>query len=214
MMRAATMRHRLRGLISLGVVWLTILSWGCGKPPVLVNKYLLEYPSPAVQGQPVPVAVTVERFAVAQTYNSTAMVYRPNPYKSETYNYNRWRVNPGYLVTDYLVRDLRNSSLFKAVFGPDSANKSRFVLEGGVAEIQEVDEPDGWKAVLALNVTLLDTSQSEITKRVVFQKDYRAVEPLLEQTPKGLAQGMSRAMEKLSERIITDTYQAARGAGK
>jgi cholesterol transport system auxiliary component len=214
MMRDATMAHWLRGLVSLGAVWLALLSWGCGKPPVMANKYLLEYPSPAVQGQPLPVAVTVARFAVAQTYNSTAMVYRPNPYQSETYNYNRWRVNPGYLVTDYLVRDFRNSRLFKAVFGPDSANKSRYVLEGGVAEIQEVDEADGWKAALALNVTLLDLSQPEITKRVVFQRDYRAAEPLLEQTPKSLAQGMSRAMEKLSARIITDTYQAVRGAGK
>jgi hypothetical protein len=37
-----------------------------------------------------------------------------------------------------------------------------------------------------------------------------------EKTPQGLAQGMSRAMEQLSARIINDTYEAAcnRNAGK
>jgi ABC-type uncharacterized transport system auxiliary subunit len=114
------------------------------------------------------------------------------------------------MVTDYLVRDLRNSGLFKAVFSSGSAGNSRFVLEGGVEEILEVDEPGNWKAALTLNATLLDVSQKEITKRVVFQRSYRAVEPLPEQTPNGLAQGMSRAMGTISAQIIADVYQAAK----
>jgi len=85
-----------------------------------------------------------------------------------------------------------------------------------VAEFQEVDAADGWKASLALTVTLLDTTQEELPRRVVFQKNYRVQEPLPEKTPQGLAQGMSRAMEQLSARIIQDTYEAARNrtAGK
>jgi ABC-type uncharacterized transport system auxiliary subunit len=194
-------------------VCLVLLFAGCGKPPVLVHKYLLEYPSPAFKGQPLEEAIKVEQFAVAQAFNSPAMVYRPNPYKTEVYNYHRWRVSPGYLATDYLLRDLRGSGLFKAVFPPDSASRSRFVLEGGVEDFQEVDEPDGWKAALGLNVTLLDLNQQEITRRVVFQRNYRVLEPLTEQTPQGLAQGMSRAMQKLSTQIIADVYGAAKSSG-
>ncbi|MFZ5448045.1 MAG: hypothetical protein ACOZFS_05345 [Thermodesulfobacteriota bacterium] len=52
-------------------------------------------------------------------------------------------------------------------------------------------------------------TQQEITQRVVFQKNYRAAEPLIEKTPKGLAAAMSRAMQNLSGAIISDTYQAA-----
>jgi hypothetical protein len=53
-------------------------------------------------------------------------------------------------------------------------------------------------------------------QRVVFQKNYQVLEPLAEKTPQGLAQGMSRAMEQVSARIINDTYEAARNrnAGK
>lgn len=209
-----TMRPWLLALLAALLV--ACLS-GCGKPPMLVNQYILEYPAPAMGRKvKIPAAVKVELFSVAQTFNTNAMVYQPRPFQSQTYNYSRWRANPGYLVTDYLIRDLRESGLFKAVFGPDSSGKHRFKLEGGVAEFQEVDATDGWKASLALTVTLLDTTQEELPQRVVFQKNYRVLEPMPEKTPQGLAQGMSRAMEQVSARIINDTYEAARNrtAGK
>ena len=208
---------RLPWLLSLLVALLAPSLSGCGKPPMLVNQYVLEYPAPVPAGQTrLAEAVQVERFAVAQAFNTNAMVYQPQPFQSQVYNYSRWRANPGYLVTDYLLRDLRHSGLFQGVFGPDSSGKYRFKLEGGVAEFQELDETGAWQAALALTVTLLDTTQEELPQRVVFQKNYRVLEPLPEKTPQGLAQAMSRAMAQVSARIINDTYQAARSrtAGK
>jgi len=203
--------------LALVVAFLVAILSGCGKPPMLVNQYLLEYPAPVMGGKAkLPAAVKVELFSVAQAFNTNAMVYQPQPFQSQTYNYSRWRANPGNLVTDYLIRDFRESGLFQAIFGPDSSGEHRFKLEGGVAEFQEIDAPDGWKASLALTITLLDTTREELPQRVVFQKNYRALEPLPEKTPQGLAQGMSRAMEQVSARIIHDTYEAARNrtAGK
>ena len=189
--------------------FLIIMFLGCGGPPALVNKYLFEYPSPVFTvNPPLDEPLKVELFSVAQAYNTTAMVYRPNPYTREAYSRNRWRVSPGYLVTDFLVRDLRNSGLFKAVFSHSSARRSRFALEGGVEEIEEIDGGDGWNAALALNITLLDTGEEEITKRVVFQKGYRTLEPLPEKTPQGLARAMSRAMERLSQEIVAEVHRA------
>ena len=190
---------------------IALLLWcGCGKPPMLVQKYLLEYPAPVIKVTPLDESLQVRQFEVAQAFNTTAMVYRSSPYQAESYNYSRWRVNPGYLVADYLTRDLRDSRLFKAVMSADSPTKSRFALEGGVVEIQELDQGEVWQASLALNITLIDTNQEAITKRVLFQKNYQAAEPLAEKTPAGLAQAMSRAMERLSAEIITDVYQAAK----
>lgn len=192
------------------VFFLLFLLAGCGKPPTLVQRYILEYPSPVVSGAAkIGEVIKVELFSVAQVYNSPAMLYQPHPFKSDAYNYHRWRVNPGNMVTDYLLRDLRNSGLFKAALPYGSSGKSRFLLEGGVEEFQETDKPDGWQAALTLNITLLDLSRQELPQRVIFQKNYRTVEPLTEQTPKGLAQGMSRAMARLSAQIIGDVYQAA-----
>ena len=203
-------RSTIRLLALLAALLVACLG-GCGKPPVLVNQYILEYPAPVVGGKAkIQAEVKVELFSVAQTFNTNAMVYQPQPYQSQSYNYSRWRANPGNMVTDYLLRDLRESGLFKAAFGPDSSGKHRFKLEGGVAEFQELDASNGWQASLALTVTLLDTEREELPQRVIFQKNYRVLEPLPEKTPQGLAQGMSRAMEQVSARIINDTYEAAR----
>ena len=92
------------------MLWLSLifLLSGCGKPPLPVEKYILEYSSPEIGARPqLDQSLTVAQFAVAQAFNTSDMVYRPSPYQSEVYRYHRWRVNPGYLVTDYLIRDLR-----------------------------------------------------------------------------------------------------------
>ncbi|MCX5888784.1 MAG: ABC-type transport auxiliary lipoprotein family protein [Deltaproteobacteria bacterium] len=211
MPKPACHRSVIPSLVTTVCLLISLLLWcGCGKPPMLVQQYLLDYPAPPVKAAPLADSLKVEPFAVGQAFNTTAMVYRTDPYKSETYNYSRWRVNPGYLVADYLTRDLRNARIFKAVLSTDSPTKARFALEGGVEEMQEIDQGEIWQASLALNITLLDTSENEITRRVLFQKKYQAAEPLTEKTPGGLAQAMSRAMEQLSARIITDIYQAAK----
>jgi hypothetical protein len=44
----------------------------------------------------------------------------------------------------------------------------------------------------------------------LFQKNYHTAEPLADKTPQGLADAMSRAVQKLSQAIILDVYQAAR----
>lgn len=193
---------------------LSLLYCGCGQPPLLVQKYLLDYPAPVLKATPLKDNLGVEKFEVDEAYNRTAMVYRPAPYRAETYEYSSWRVNPGFMVADYLIRDLRDSHLFKAVLTADGSKLTRFILEGGVREIQEVDQGELWQASLVLNITFLDTSQTEITKRVLFQKTYRATEPMTEKTPAGLAQAMSRALAQLSPRIITDIYQAAKKVSK
>jgi ABC-type uncharacterized transport system auxiliary subunit len=195
-------------ILPLLILMALVLS-GCGKPPMLVHQYILEYPAPVIANTTkLNQALKVEQFSVAQAFNSNAMVYQPQPFKSESYNYSRWRVNPGYLVTDYLLRDFREARLFDVVFGPKSTGKYRYLLEGGVEDFQELDEPDGWKAALGLTVTVLDNSKEELPQRVVFQKNYRAVEPMPEKTPDGLARAMSRAMEHLSVQIMADTYEA------
>jgi uncharacterized lipoprotein YmbA len=198
-------------LLPLLLTLLVPLLQGCGSPPLLVRRYILDYPAPVLAPQAkIPAALRVKQFSVAQAFDTNAMVYQPQPFRSETYNYSRWRVNPGYLVTDFLLRDLRTARLFEAVYGPESTSRYRFQLEGGVEDFQELDEPGGWQAVLGLTVTLLDVSQTKLPQRVIFQKNYRTMEPMSEKTPQGLAQAMSRAMARLSALIMADTAQAAR----
>ena len=189
----------------------TLILSSCGKPPSLINRYILDYPPPVVgQLRPLETGIKVELFAVDESINRSEMVYKETQHRTGAYRYNRWRVNPGYLVTDYLTRDLRDARLFTAVFSYDLKGSARFRLEGDVVEFQENDMPDVWKASLNVNITLLDTDQENIADKVVFQRSYRTLEPMLTKTPQGLAEAMSVAMQKVSQQIIDDVYRAVK----
>lgn len=195
-------------MAALPLVAALILS-SCGKPPAMINRYVLEYPPPVLAKlRPLETGLKVKLFAVDETINRTEMVYKETSYRTGVYWYNRWRANPGYLVTDYLVRDLRDSGLFTGVFSYDLSGPARFDLEGDVVDFQEVDTPGVWHAALTLNLTLLDTDKVNITEKVMFQRRYEAREPMLSKTPQGLAEAMSRALQKLSGQIIDDVYRA------
>lgn len=196
-----------------GVFSLAFLLLGCvGMQPRLAEYYILEYPALAVEGiARLPEAIKVRRFSAAQALNSRAMIYRPGPYKLAVYNYHYWRVNPADMITDLLLRDLRNCGLFQTVYSDEDPEDARFILQGNTEEFWEVDDNGSGKAVLGLSVALIDSSQRGVTQRVVFQKKYRLVESMGEQTPAGLARSISRAVERMSERLIHDLHDAATG---
>jgi len=190
---------------------MTILS-GCGlggKPSYLVRQYVLEYPSPSVEAiARTSELLKVERFSTAREYDTHAMIYREGPYQRGIDPYNRWRINPGDMVTDHLLRDLRNAGLFKAVFSYNDGEVTRYLLEGQVIEFLESKEKSGLKAVLGLNVTLQDLTKKEIPERIVFQRHYEYAELLDRTTCECLAQAMSKAMETFSRQLMTDLSKA------
>jgi cholesterol transport system auxiliary component len=68
------------------------------------------------------------------------MVYKEGPNLRNVDAYNRWRIKPGDMVTDYLVRDLRNSGLFRAIFSYNDSKETRYLLEGQIDEFLEVNK--------------------------------------------------------------------------
>jgi ABC-type uncharacterized transport system auxiliary subunit len=195
-------------LLLLALAATMVLS-ACGKPPNLINRFVLDYPPPVVARlTQLDTTIKVGTFSVDQIINRPEMVYKVNPYKTGVYQYNRWRTDPGYLATDYLTRDFRDSGLFKAVFASDNSGKARFHLEGGVVDFQENDAPPPWHAALTLNITLLDTDQENVADKVMFQRTYQVTEVMPARTPQGLAEAMSVAMGQVSKKIINDVYRA------
>lgn len=190
-------------MISL-VLSLAACSFGA-KPAVMVEQYALEYPPPSVQSlSPTDAVIRLERFSVAQIFNHVKMVYRQKPTHYNDYAYHRWRANPGDMVGDNLLRDLRSAGIFKSVFSWRDAGNTPFLLKGGVGEFYESDEGDGRKAILSVHIILIDTTSRELIKQIIFQKNYRCEEPVTEKTVQGFAQAMSRAVERLSGQVITD----------
>jgi ABC-type uncharacterized transport system auxiliary subunit len=187
---------------------LFLVGCGGGKSTYVVQQYLPEYSPPAIAGlAKVNEVLRVEPFSTAQAFAGTAMFYRPSPFELNSYSRERWRVMPGDMVTDFLLRDLRNAGTFTAILAYEDPGEGRYVVTGIVAEFLEVDGSNGPRARLSVDATLLDTTQREITKRVVFQKTYTVEEPMKDKSARALAESMSGAMKKFSGELIVDIHR-------
>ncbi|MBT3258184.1 MAG: hypothetical protein HN366_17250 [Deltaproteobacteria bacterium] len=198
--------ERLLVLIFCGLFCLT----GCSaleKPKPKIHHFTLEYTVLKIEDlKPIDAVLRVDRFGVAPAYNSNRMIYRDQSFKRDEYVYSKWIGNPGDIVTYFLARDLRDSGLFKAVFTYKSHLAASYAMEGSVDEFFEWDTPEGWDAVLGLNITLVVLQEPDVSKRILFQKSYRVTRRCKEEHPRGLAETMSLAMGEVSLKIIRDVY--------
>lgn len=178
---------------------------GLQQPVRKIAYYTLEYqPVSAEAPSPLPVALQIDKFQVSPAYNANRMVYSEGPFKRNAYTYHKWRANPGDLVTYFLTRDLRKSSRFTSVFSLRSRLTASHTLEGTVDEFYEHDESDAWHAILALDITLIKNKEPDISKRVIFQKQYRETQRCAQKHPRALAEAMSKAMGIVSQKIAYD----------
>jgi len=152
-------------------------------------------------------AIRVEPFSTARAFAGTSMFYRPSAFELGSYSKERWRVMPGDMVTDFLLRDLRNCGAFTAVLAYEDPGEGRYALTGTVAEFLEVDGSMGPAARLSADVTLLDVTRREINRRVVFQKTYTVEEAMKDKSARALAESMSRALKKFSGELMADIHR-------
>jgi ABC-type uncharacterized transport system auxiliary subunit len=198
------------------LLWAAVfLLSGCaagGKSPAAIHHYALEYSSPAFKDLAlVNDSIRVEPLSIVRNYSTMAMVYRSKPFLYGDDAYHRWKVKPSIMVSDLLLRDMRNAGLFRGVFSNGDMENGGYALGGVIEELYELEDATGSRAVLALNVTLLTTGKPTGNGRTVFQKGYRSVQPMEKGDAESLVRAMSKAMEALSKEIILDTYKAIAG---
>lgn len=189
--------------------WFAVIS-GCvstGKPQALVENYLIDYPAPTFEKlNKIDDTIRVSRFTIATAYNNNNMIVRQDNYSLDSFNYNRWAVNPADMVGDILLRDLQASGFFRAAFSRYAVDEGSYVLQGGIEEFYLRKDKGNNIAVISLAITLKDTKQREAGKRILFQKKYSREEALADQSPRGYCQAMSLGLQKLSPQIINDVY--------
>jgi len=209
------MRNRqiFSGCFLLLFCFLIIGCVGTGKPQYYKEAYLLDYPAPAVEKQPqITDTIRISRFTIASAYNNLNMVFRQDNYALDSFSYNRWAVNPADMIADNLLRDLQESGFFRAAFSRYTLAEGRYMLQGGVEELDLRKDKKGNAAIVTLEITLKDTKMREATRHILFQKKYHEEELLEGQSPSGYCQAMSKAMQKMSFKVINDVYQAIKKA--
>jgi ABC-type uncharacterized transport system auxiliary subunit len=192
------------------IIVLSFIIAGCagsGKPQYEVENYLLNYQSPAFDKlEKLNMSIKFNRFSIAAAYNSANMVFRNDPYSIDSFNYSRWAVNPADMIADNLLRDLRGSGLFSAVFSRYETDEGQFVISGSIEEFCLRTDRSNKTALISIVISLQDIRERETGKRMMFQKKYIREEPLQESSPKGYCEAASRAMRIISEEITKDIY--------
>jgi len=184
---------------------------GSGKPKYEIESYLLNYSAPSWdKPYKLNTSVKFNRFSIAAAYNSANMIFRKDSYSLDTFNYSRWAVNPADMIADSLLRDMRESGFFRAVFSRHDTDEGRFLISGGIEEFS-LDMSKGDKtAVIRISISLKDTREKETGKSIMFQKKYARGEPLQESSPRGYCEAASQAMRIISEQITNDIYAAVK----
>ena len=202
--------------IVCGVALLLPVFTGCvgaKQPPPNIDYYTLEYAPPKTEmTKPVQAVIRVERFQVAPYYNTTNIVYKEDQFKRDAYHYQKWRAAPGDLVTYFLARDLRESGLFSGVFVLSGKFPSSHVIDGTLDTFGQENLEDHWEAVLAFNITLMAEYEADISKRILFQKQYSIRKRCAYKNPRALAEAMSKALAELSQTVISDVYHSLSGS--
>ena len=197
-------------IILIFLMGLTLPLSGCldfKQPRSKIEYYSLEYDPPRPgDHQPVSHVIKVELFSISPIYNTRKIIYRDDAYKRAAYDYHKWQANPAELVTYFLARDMRQSGLFKAVVTRNNRFPHAYVLGGSVDEFLESDMQAGCQADLSLDIVLMSEHETDVSKKIVFQKAYHIRKPCRQKNPPALAEAMSTAMAEASAQIIDEVY--------
>lgn len=168
------------------------------KPRPEVRHYTLTLTVPEVPSTRT-VSLVVRSISARDPYDQERIVYRSSPYASDFYNYHRWASPPGEQVTTWTRRYLRGSGLFAQVF-PSSDAAADFVLDGVVQQFEEVDKTNTWEAATSIDFWLVRAGD----RTPVWFQSYSATQQAAKRNPEAIAEAMSRSLENILARLVTD----------
>ncbi len=193
-----------------------LLVGGCidmKNPAPKIEFYTFEYPPPEIMHAiTTPCILKIETFAVSPIYDDNRFLYRSEAFQRNELSHQRWRANPGDLVSYHLTRDFTQASFLRAVITTESIPEYTHLLAGTVEEFYLRIENDQWLAILSVSMLLVDETPGPGNSSILFQHRYSFQEAIPDKTPAGFVGGMSRAMQKLSETLIEDIREALTGS--
>jgi ABC-type uncharacterized transport system auxiliary subunit len=114
---------------------------GCGSARPS-KYYQLTVPSGAPQAEKadaVPITLLLGSMMTSHLYREDRIIYGNGGELLGAYEYQRWAEPPAEMIQDILLRELRNSGRYRAVYFRRSNIKGDFALRGRLYDFKEVD---------------------------------------------------------------------------
>lgn len=176
---------------------LALLLAGCGAPRP-IKYYELTYPSKnAVASDAVNASLMVRPFESSVLYMDDKIVYGFDSPEMGTYEYSRWANSPVEIMQIALVRGLRSTGRFQAVYTVRSDPNGRFILGGHLYDFKEVDSSSNVVARLTYIVYLRDRKSG----RTVWDYSYSHDEPASEKSMNAFVQAMDKNVQRSVQEV-------------
>ena len=183
-------------LAAFAIVAFTLALWGCGKARP-IKYYELNYPTMAtVAPDAIDTTLMVRTFEASHLYLDDKIVYSFEGPEMGTYDSQRWAAPPVEMLQDALVRGLRASGRFRAVYTLRAEASGRFILAGHLYDFKEVDT-NPIVARLRYNVRLRDRKSGATVWNHVYAHDESASEKSVSSFAVAMDKNVRRSVQEV-----------------
>ena len=182
---------------TLSILAVVFFLAGCGSARP-IKYYELSYPSTAPPASPDAINTTlmVRPFEASHLYLSDQIVYGFDSPELGVYQTQRWAEPPVEMLQDALVRGLRSTGRFRAVYTVRADMATQYMLAGHLYDFKEVDG-SAIVARLSYEIRLRDR-KSGIT---VWSHMYNHDEPASEKSVAAVATAMDKNVQRSVQEV-------------
>ncbi len=154
----------------------------------------------------VPVTLLLGGLMTSHLYREDRIVYGNGPEQLGTYEFERWAEPPAELIQGVLLRQLRASGRYRAVYYRRSNMKGDFALRGRLFDFKELSGPQ-----LSARVTLELEMRDLNTGGTVWTHHYTHDEPVSGKDVPAVVAALDRNVQRAVAEVIAslDQYFAA-----
>lgn len=126
------------------------------------------------------------------------IVYRPAPSQVGFYEYHRWAMSPGQMISQSVAASIRARGLFTSVTLRDGATDPAYLLTGVIERLEEVDAGRDVHAVCALSLQLADAR----TKSIIWTGSESATVTVVERDVAGVVRSLTTATRSVVGALV------------
>jgi ABC-type uncharacterized transport system auxiliary subunit len=170
----------------------------CGSARYPTN-YVLSLPARSIAPAPhVRGALAIQEFQCPQYLCEGRIVYRPSSEEIGFYEFHRWAMNPGEMITQFIADSIRSEALFTSVTLQKTGVEPAYVLKGNIERLEEVDQGRDVRTVCTISAELLDTQ----TKSVVWNHTASQTVVVQNRNVAGVVSSLSSAVRMTVDNLV------------
>ncbi|MGB7847516.1 MAG: ABC-type transport auxiliary lipoprotein family protein [Candidatus Acidiferrum sp.] len=179
-----------------GIVALAVTLAGCGSARP-IKYYQVTYPTASFVAQDaINTTLMVRTFEASHLYLDDKIVYGFDSPEMGTYEYQRWAEPPVEILQSALVRGLRSSGRFRAVYNLRANANGQFVLGGYLYDFREVDG-NPFAARLSYEVRLRDRKSGMMVWNHTYTHDEQASEKSVVAFVQAMDKNLQRSVQEV-----------------